>query len=149
MTEMLRLESDLKEQRAKKLWLDGDLARGRRQLVTLKQKGLEFDRLDEELQRRRALVELFEKRQQEASLAEAMDQERLVNVEVVQRPKLPLDKPSDSKVPVLLALIAGFAVAFGGAFGAEFLNRTVRFEHEVEDRLGVPVLGTIPDQGRA
>jgi succinoglycan biosynthesis transport protein ExoP len=149
LTEMLRLEAELKEHRARRLWLEGEIARGRRQLVSLKQKGLEFDRLDQEVLRRRALLELFERRQQEASIGEAMDQERLVNVEVIERPKLPLDRPNNPRTPVYLALLSGLVVAFAGAFGAEYLNRTLRFEREVEQTLGVPVLGRIPDHGRA
>jgi uncharacterized protein involved in exopolysaccharide biosynthesis len=145
LSEMLRLEAELKEQRARKLAVENELARSRRQLVLLKQKGIEFDRLDQGVLRRRAMLELFEKRQQEASLGEAMDQERLVNVEVVERPKLPLAASNNGASSVYLALISGLAVALGGAFGAEYLNRTVRFEREVEGRLGVPVLGTIPD----
>jgi polysaccharide biosynthesis transport protein len=146
LTEMLRMEAELKEQRAKKLAVENELARSRRQLVVLKQKGIEFERLDQDILRRRAMLELFEKRQQEASLGEAMDQERLVNVEVVERPKLPLAANNNGASSVYLALLSGLAVALGGAFGAEYLNRTVRFEREVEGRLGVPVLGTIPDR---
>jgi capsular polysaccharide biosynthesis protein len=36
-------------------------------------------------------------------------------------------------------------VAFGGAFGLEYLNRTLRFEREVERYLGLPVIGTIAE----
>jgi capsular polysaccharide biosynthesis protein len=94
------------------------------------------------------MLDLFERRQQEASISEAMDQERLVNVSVVERPKLPLPPSTNRSTPIYLALLSGVAVALGGAFGWEYLNRTMRFERDVERSLGVPVLGTIPERGR-
>ena len=149
LTDMLKLEADLKEGRAKKLALEDDLARSRRQLVLLKQKQIEFDHMDQEVQRRRAAVDLYEKRQQEARIGEAMDQERLVNVEVIDRPKLPLQRTDNRKTPVALAILSGLVVALGGAFGTEYLNRTLRFEREVESRLHLPVIASIPQRGHA
>ena len=45
----------------------------------------------------------------------------------------------------LLAIISGLAVSLGGAFGLEYLNRTLRFERDVERYLGLPVLGTVAE----
>ena len=90
-------------------------------------------------------VELYTKRQQEAAIEDAMDQRKLVNVAVVQRPGLPLQRTDSTKVPLLLAIISGLAVSFGGAFGLEYLNRTLRFERDVERYLGLPVIGTVSE----
>jgi uncharacterized protein involved in exopolysaccharide biosynthesis len=142
---LLDLEARLRENRARMIALEEDLARERRQLVTLKQRALEFDHLDQEVQRHRAAVDLYTRRQQEAAIEDAMDQRKLVNVAVVERPGLPLERTDDSKVPLMLAIISGLAVSLGGAFGLEYLNRTLRFEREVERYLGLPVLGTIAE----
>ena len=74
-----------------------------------------------------------------------MDQRKLVNVAVVERPGLPLERTDDTKVPLMLAIISGLAVSLGGAFGIEYLNRTLRFERDVERYLGLPVLGTVAE----
>lgn len=142
---LLDLEAKLRENRARKLALEEDLARTRRQLVSLKQRALEFERLDQEVKRQRAAVDLYIKRGQEAQLEDAMDQRRFVNVAVVERPALPLERTDDRKVPLMLAIISGLAVSLGGAFGLEYLNRTLRFERDVERYLGLPVLGTVAD----
>lgn len=142
---LLDLEARLRENRARMIALEEDLARERRQLVSLKQRALEFDHLDQEVQRHRAAVDLYTRRQQEAAIEDAMDQRKLVNVAVVERPGLPLERTDDSKVPLMLAIISGLAVSLGGAFGLEYLNRTLRFEREVERYLGLPVLGTIAE----
>ena len=142
---LLDLEAKLRENRARKVSLEEDLARDRRQLVALKQRALQFDHLDQEVQRHREAVELYTKRQQEAVLEDAMNQRKLVNVAVVERPGLPLERTDDTKVPLLLAIISGLAVALGGAFGIEYLNRTLRFERDVERYLGLPVLGSVAE----
>ncbi len=140
---LLELEAELRENRARKISLEEDLARQRRELVTLKRRALEFDHLDQEVQRHRAAVDLYTRRQQEAVIQDAMDQRKLVNVAVVGRPGLPLPRTDNAKVPLMLAIISGLAVSLGGAFGFEYLNRTLRFEREVERYLGLPVLGTV------
>jgi len=142
---LLDLEAKLRENRARMIALEEDLSRERRQLVDLKQRALEFDHLDQEVQRHRAAVDLYTRRQQEAAIEDAMDQRKLVNVAVVERPGLPLERTDDSKVPLMLAIISGLAVSLGGAFGLEYLNRTLRFEREVERYLGLPVIGSIAE----
>jgi len=66
-------------------------------------------------------------------------------VAVVQRPGLPLQRSDNPKIPLVLALVSGLAVSFGGAYGIEYLKRTLRFERDVERYLGLPVLGTVAD----
>jgi hypothetical protein len=140
---LLELEAQLRDERARKVSLEEDLARQRRQLVDLKQRGLSFDHLDQEVQRERAAVDLYTRRQAEAAIEDAMDQKKLVNVAVVQRPGLPLQRTDSAKIPLALAIGSGLAVSFGAAFGLEYLNRTLRFERDVERYLGLPLLGTV------
>lgn len=145
LSKLLEVEAMLRGDRARKQAIEEDLARSRRQLVTLKQKALEFDRLDKDVERRRASLEVYEHRAQQARVADAMDQEKLVNVEVVSRPALPLNSASNRGVSFLLTLISAAAVSLGFAFGLEYLSRTLRFEKDVERHLGLPVLGTIAE----
>jgi uncharacterized protein involved in exopolysaccharide biosynthesis len=142
---MLELEARLKEHRARRIAVEEHLERGRRHLVRLKDKALEFDQLDQEVKRQRASLDLFMQREQEARIGDAMDQKRLVNVEVVERPGKPFRRADQKKTPMMLAIITGLVVGLAGAFGAEYLSGTLRFEREVEHRLGLPVLGSIRD----
>jgi uncharacterized protein involved in exopolysaccharide biosynthesis len=146
---ILDLESTLKEQRARRATLEEESVRTNRRLIALRQKALEYDRLDQQVRNHRDAFELYVKREQEARISEAMDQERLVNVDVVQRPALPLPRADSHRVSVLLSLISGLAVSLGGAFGLEYLNRSLRSEYDVEQHLGLPLLGSIPDYSRA
>ncbi|HUI28498.1 MAG TPA: hypothetical protein VL403_20640, partial [Candidatus Kryptonia bacterium] len=142
---MLDLEATLKEQRARRAALEEDAVRTNRRLIALRQKTLEYDRLDQQVHNRRDAFELYAKREREARISEAMDQERLVNVDIVQRPSLPLQRADSQRVSALLSLISGLAVSLGGAFGLEYLNRSLRTEHDVEQHLGLPLLGSIAD----
>jgi len=142
---MLELEAKLKEHRARRIAVEEQVERGRRRLVRLKEKALEFDRLNQEVKRQRASLDLFLQREQEARIGDAMDQKRLVNVEVVERPGKPFHRADKKKTPMMLAIITGLVVGLAGAFGAEYLTGTLRFEREVENRLGLPVLGTVRD----
>jgi succinoglycan biosynthesis transport protein ExoP len=142
---LLELEAQLRDDRARQVSLEEDLARQHRQLVDLKHRGLEFDHLDQEVQRQRAAVDLYTRRQAEAAIQDAMDQKKLVNVAVVQRPGLPLQRTDSAKIPLGLAIGSGLAVSFGAAFGLEYLNRTLRFERDIERYLGLTVLGTVAE----
>jgi hypothetical protein len=145
LNKLLELESRLRADRARQLALEEELAVGRRRLVLLKEKALTFEGYNQEVERHRASQELFEKRAEEARISDAMNREKLVNVQVVQRPGLPLEPVDNRRATVLLALISGLAVSLGGAFGVEYLNRTLRFERDVERYLGLPVLAAIED----
>ena len=114
--------------------------------MALKQRALEFDRLDQEVQRQRAAVDLY----RASASRKRASRTRWTSASwstspVVERPGLPLERTDDSKVPLMLAIISGLAVSLGGAFGLEYLNRTLRFERDVERYLGLPVLGTVAE----
>lgn len=149
LTEILDLEANLKFWRARKVALEEELDRSRKRSIALKQRALGFMRLEQEVDRRRQVLELYEKRGQEARISEAMDRKQLVNVEILERPALPLARTDERGTPLLLAIISGLAVGLGGAFGIEYLNRTLRFERDVEQYLGLPVLGTVTESERA
>ncbi len=145
LTALLDLEAKLREDRAQKLLLEEELDLGQRHMVGLQQDGVEFDRRDREVARLRAAVDLYTRRAEEAHIQDAMDQARLVNVHVVERPGKPLNRIDSKGTPLLLALISALAVSLGGVFGLEYVNRTLRFEREVERYLGIPVIGTVKE----
>lgn len=146
---LLDLESSLREMRAREAMLDEELSRANRHLVTLREKGVEYDRLDEEVKNRRETYELYVKREQEARISQAMDEQKLVNVDVVQRPALPLAVSATQKVSAALSLIAGLVVGLAGAFGREYLGRSLRSESDVGRHLGLPLLATIGEIPKA
>ncbi len=145
---LLDLEGSLREMRARQGMLEEELSRANRHLVSLQQKSIEYDRLDEEVKNRRDTYELYVKREQEARISQAMDEQKLVNVDVVQRPALPLPRTDSQGISVALSLIAGLVVGIAGAFGREYLSQSLHSEGDVERHLGLPLLGTISEYPR-
>ena len=146
---LLDLESALREMRARQAALDEDLSRANRRLILLQQKAVEYDRLEQEVKNRRDTYELYVKREQEARISQAMDEQKLVNIDVVQRPALPLPRADTQRVSVLLSIIAGLVVGVAGAFGREYMSRSLRSEHDVSRHLGLPLLASIGELPKA
>jgi len=94
---------------------------------------------------RRDTYELYVKREQEARISQAMDEQSLVNVDVVQRPALPLARADMQGVSMALSILAGLVVGLAGAFGREYLSRSLHSESDVGRLLGLPVLASIGD----
>jgi len=89
--------------------------------------------------------DLYFKKGEEARITEAMKNHNMVNVSVVERATAPLEPLNGPLAPLVVGLVAGIALAGATAVGIEFLNRTLRFEEEVERHLELPVLAVIPD----
>ncbi len=144
---LLDLESQLSEMRARQAALEDELSRSTRRLILLRQKAVEFERLEQELKTRRETYELYVKREQEARISRAMDEQKLVNVSVLQRPTPPLPRIDTRRVSASLALLAGLVVGIAGAFAREYVSRPLRSEVDVVRFLGLPLLGTVRDAG--
>lgn len=148
LRELLERESAMRGGRARQTALEEELIRAKRRLVTLRVKSVEYDRLRQEVKAQRDAYELYVKREQEARISDAMDAQRLVNVDVVQRPALPLPKADSQRATVGLSLLAGLVVGVAGAFGREYLVRTLRSEYDVGRHLGLPLLANISESPR-
>jgi uncharacterized protein involved in exopolysaccharide biosynthesis len=89
--------------------------------------------------------ELYRKKRQEAAVQEAMTNQSMVNVSVVEHATPPIEPENGLLLPIIMGLIGGLAIAAGLAVAVEYLNRRLRFEEEVERYLELPVLAVIPD----
>jgi capsular polysaccharide biosynthesis protein len=67
------------------------------------------------------------------------------SVSIVDRAVLP-DKPVKPNKPlnILIAFVVGLMASVGMVFLLEYLDNTVKTSQDVEDILGIPVLGVIP-----
>lgn len=146
---LLDVESQLREMRAREASLDEELSRASRSLVGLQQKSVQFDRLQQEAKNRRDTYELYVKREQEARISQAMDDQKLVNVNIVQRPALPLARADAQRVSAVVAVIAGLVIGLAAAFAGEFLSPSLRSESDVGRHLGLPLLASIGEIPKA
>jgi len=147
-------------------WLVGELARSRAELSTLQARLAanseivktyreQVRRLNETGLQQQDLIRaaktaeenflLYTRKQEEARISDALDQQRIVNVSVAEEPTVP-GIPSSPSWPLNLAL--GFVMAcfisLALGFGLDYLDRSFRTPREVEIYLGIPVLASLP-----
>ena len=114
-------------------------------LADLRDERFELDNLKQEAEQKQYSYDLYWKKQEEARVTEAMRNQSMVDVSVVDRAMPPLEPINGVLAPLLLGIIGGLALATATAVAVEFLNRRLRFEEEVERYLELPVLAVIPD----
>lgn len=68
------------------------------------------------------------------------------NVKIVEQVKLPENPASpNKKLNIAIAFILGLMVSVGLSFLLEFMDNTFKTKEQVEQIIGLPVIGTIPD----
>jgi len=145
-TQLLVARADLKGARARHDSLQNQMASYRRQLEELSQKGVTADGLRREVRAAEEAFMLYQKKHEEARITAAMDQQRIVNVSIAQPAQRPLEPVAPRKaLNLLLGLLLGGIGGLGLAFVNEHFDHSFTTGHEVEARLGIPLLGTIPE----
>lgn len=144
--QLLVARADLKGVRARYDSLQNQMASYRRQLEDLSQKGLTTDSLRREAKAAEDAFMLYQKKHEEARISAAMDQQRIVNVSIAQPAQRPLRPVAPRKtLNLLLGLLLGGFGGLGLAFVAEHFDHSFTTGREIEARLGIPLLGTIPE----
>jgi uncharacterized protein involved in exopolysaccharide biosynthesis len=149
-------------------WVDSELARTRSELAaeqaraealsrTLRSYEEEASKLDQKeaveqdlLRDKKAQEDnylLYQRKQEEARISNALDRSRIVNVAVAEAAAVPA-LPSRSRALILLAgLLAAIAVSVAALAAAEYLNPSFRTSEDVQESLDVPVLASVSIHG--
>ena len=110
--------------------------------VDLERKGGDYKILQRKAETDRTLYNQLLTQQKELSV---IANSRANNVQVMERaeiPKAPIS-PNPRK-DWLTAILAGVVIAFGLAFGIEYLDDTVKVPEDITRRLRLPLLGLVP-----
>lgn len=105
-------------------------------------RGVQYNILRREVDTNRALYDGLLQRYKEISAAAGIASSNITVVDVAAPPVLPI-----APRPLLnlaLALVAGFAIALGLIFVHEHLDDSVRSPQDIENKFGIPVIGTTP-----
>jgi polysaccharide biosynthesis transport protein len=110
--------------------------------LSLNEKFIQYGVLTREVETNRQMYDALMKKVKEQSVTE---QVQTVNVWVVEKAEKPVSpvKPRKS-LNILLGIIVGLFGGIGLAFFFEYLDNTIKSAEDVEARIGLPVLGTIP-----
>ncbi len=146
-SELMRVETEYEGTRARVDSLRNQVRVSRGDLAALNANAFEFDAL-----RRNALAAeddylLYRKKFEEARISSAMDQEKIINVTVAQPALMPLRPVRRGVVrKFLLALFVGVFGGFAIAFALDqYIDRSFTTAEDIERRLGIPHLASIPD----
>jgi uncharacterized protein involved in exopolysaccharide biosynthesis len=147
-TEMAKAEADLVGLKARSSALSGAVR-------TLQDRALKLDQqsvVQQELLRTAKADEdsylLFRKKREEARIADALDQSKIVNVAVAEAaavPLVPTGLPLEMKL--ILAVVIAALVSLGAGFAGEYLDPSFRTVSEVKEYLDIPLLATLPRNG--
>jgi Mrp family chromosome partitioning ATPase len=139
-------QADLGGVVARRDWLDRQVSAYERDVVMTPEHELEMQRLTADAENNRALYNSFLQQSSAAQIAEAFQNAKLSGrFEVMEPAQRPLQPARPNRpVLILLALIAGGVVGVGTVLVVERHDESVRNAEEVENLLGLPVLGAIP-----
>ena len=147
-TETAKAEADLVGLEARSSVLSGALR-------TLQNKALKLDRqsvVQQELVRTAKADEdsylLFRRKREEARIADALDQRKIVNVAIAEAatfPLVPIGIPL--RIKLFLSVVIAAMVSLGVGFLGEHLDPSFRTTAEVKEFLDIPLLATIPRNG--
>lgn len=88
---------------------------------------------------------LYHRKREEARIADALDQRKIINAAVSEAPMIPL-VPASLPIPVkvVLAIVIATLVSLGLGFLFEYLDPSFRTPKEIAEYLEIPLLATIP-----
>jgi uncharacterized protein involved in exopolysaccharide biosynthesis len=144
---LLAARADLRGARARHDSLQVQVASHRRTLEQLDQKGFTIEGLRREAKAAEDAYMLYQKKHEEARISAAMDQQKIVNVSIAQPAQRPLRPVGPRKaLSLLLGLLLGALGGLGLAFVTEYFDHSLTTGRDLEARVGIPLLGSIPDQ---
>ncbi|GBE02739.1 tyrosine-protein kinase etk [bacterium BMS3Abin08] len=117
------------------------LKRTKSEALNLNEKFIQYGVLKREADTNRQLYDALIKKIKEQSITEQI---KTVNVWVIEKAETP-DVPVRPRkmLNILLGLIVGVFGGVGLALFVEYLDNTIKSPEEVEDRIGLPVLGVV------
>jgi uncharacterized protein involved in exopolysaccharide biosynthesis len=150
-------------------WVDAELAKTRSELAaqqaraevlkrtvaSYEQQASVLDRqesVEQDLQRKKKAEEdnylLYQRKQEEARISNALDRSRILNVAVAEPAVVP-DLPARSRLfSLVVGLLAAIAASVASATTAEYLNPSLKTPVDVIEFLDVPVLASISLRAR-
>jgi polysaccharide biosynthesis transport protein len=147
---------DLVEERARLVEIQARIETLRNQLSRVKERAKMFSELAPQMAQLELQKELeetnykyFEASLEKARVDETLDPSRMPNISVVQKPSPAVLAIGNVKKTLVGLAIGGLAIGIGLALLIELvLDRTVKRPLELETRLSIPLLLSVPDFGR-
>lgn len=118
------------------------LGKTKTEAMRLNEKFIQYNILKREVDTNRQLYDALVAKLKEQGVSEQAQAVKVWVIENAKTPEIP-SKPR-KKRNVMLGLILGLFGGIGVALFLEYLDNTVKYPDDVQDRFGVPVIGTVP-----
>jgi uncharacterized protein involved in exopolysaccharide biosynthesis len=142
---LLTEDANIESLTAQKLALDGQLAQLRERIRALNANEPQIEKLEQEVALCKANFMTYSEKSEQTRIDNALQNERITNVNVIQPASLIESPVSPHKTAVLaIGLLSGLVLGVGAALLAEHLDPTLKSRADVEHRLSLPVLVAIP-----
>lgn len=92
---------------------------------------------------------LYQRKREEARMADALDRTRILNVATAEQPTVPTLPSNSAWLSLLVGVLFATTFSMGIAFTLEYLDPSFRTPSEVVAELNIPVLAAVPQQRRA
>ncbi len=138
------IDTDLQREEARSL--NTQIASSKRNVSARPTDALELDRLQDEVNRNRELLQSFKNQMLASDLSQAIETTNLgMQIDRIEPAQIPLGPsyPDENKI-LVLALLMGPLIGVGFAFLSELLDPTLRALPDFQRVAPEPVLGTIP-----
>ena len=139
-------QADLRAKQGRRAYLSGQVGAYQSQVVSAPDKDLDLQRLTQQVENDRALYNAFLQQSSSVQIAEAFENAKVSGrFDVLEPANLPLKPGKPNKVVLLLlSFVLGGVIGVGSVLVAEQHDQSVRNTEEVENLLGLPVLGAVP-----
>ena len=136
------LESQLKIAQTRENAIRQALSQQRQQAMDIRKKSIGFNVIKREVDTNQQLYDMLLTKVKEARVAEEIDVGMVMVVDRAQVPQAP-SRPR-TKLNILLAVVGGLLVSLFWGFLLEYMDNTIKLPSQVEEKLGLPLLGSIP-----
>ena len=132
----------MKVARAREASLFSEVNNLRREGQELNDKESQYQNLQHEVESNQQLYDSVVKRLKETGVAGGLENSNVRIVEEATAPRVPIRPRKAWNLG--MSIVAGLVLAFGVAFGLEYLDTTVKTPDDVERYLGLSVIGVVP-----
>ncbi len=137
-------ENDYKAAQAQEASVSSALEAAKLETLDLSTRGVGYDSQKREFDAAKTVLDSLVSRAKETDVAQDL---KATNIRIVDRAVVPRGPIRPRKLrDMLLGLVLGAMMSVGLAFFLEYLDNTVKTPDDVRQRLGVPLLGVVPEQ---
>jgi uncharacterized protein involved in exopolysaccharide biosynthesis len=142
--ELAKVEADRSGLQAKLVATQATVERYEAQARDLQQKGLTEQDLARNMKNDEDNYMLYLRKKEQARMTEALDNARIVNVSIAEKPVVPTAPFSSPVLIMLIGTLFAATLTMGVVFAQEYLDPSFRTPSEVASGLPVPLLAAVP-----